>query len=377
MKVAIIDRVYNEAWYTWFLCRELSSQEDSKVICYGPKTGGWDNLPGSTELRSLWSHRLYPFQIARAIRADKPDVVHIQFEYNMFGGIASILLFPVLLLVLKLAQVRIFLTLHSLYDRLPRRSIPVPLTPTLVALLSKLLLLLVGKFADGSIVHFDQQRGRLVGEYRFPSGKTETIPHGTEYVRNAVPRTVRPRQGVVEILYFGNVTPRKGIEDLIESLPLLRAQGHDVRLTVAGKQRPDYASYLTELNTLIVSNDLDGRVKLTGFISPDSILRLMSDADVVVFPHREVLAASGSVATAKGTARRIVITNHSFLKSQLGSFPSIVAPAYSPQGLASAIIKALDDLDIESTEWPLDAEIEKDSWNTIAKRTLEFYNRVS
>ncbi len=376
MKIALIDRVYNEAWYTWYLCRELSSRRGSTIICYGPKGAEWSPLPGTAELKGLWSPLRYPFQIARAIRVDKPDIVHVQFEYNMFGRLSSILMFPILLAILRVAGVRVVVTLHSLYEKLTESSLPIPFQPRVMSPLSTAILLLIRAFSDGNIVHFNTQRTRLITKYRFDEDRTAVIPHGTEYTRFVVPRRLSNPAKPREILYFGNITPRKGIGDLIKSLGLLAAGGHEVRLTIAGKLRRDHIGYFEALKTLVAQNGLEGLVEFAGFIEPSEIPRLMGNADLVVFPHREVFSASGSLAHAKGVASRIVITDHSMLRSQLGTYPAVTVPSNDPEALAAAIIKSSDEIDVEPGPHPLAEEIRSDSWDVVAERTHDFYVRV-
>jgi glycosyltransferase involved in cell wall biosynthesis len=377
MKVAMIDRVYNEAWYTWFLCRDLSEIDNSVVICYGPKRGGWDHLPGATQLKKLWSPHLYPFQIGKAIRKDEPDIVHIQFEYNTFGLITSIVMFPVLLALLRTTRARIVVTLHSLYDKLTEQSLPLPFKPGIVTQFSRVLLMLVKRLSDGFMVHFPDQKASLVTEYQFNASRIAVIPHGTEYLRGALSSSDASRDGTPEILYFGNITPRKGIDDLMRAVGLLRTRGHKFNLTVAGKLRPDQAWYLSELKALAVFEGLEGVVTFPGFIEAAAIPPLMANADVVVFPHREVPSASGSLATAKGIAGKIVITDHPRLKHQLGTYPATTASPNDPHALAAAIIEALEGFNIDFEGYSVEVETARDSWKVVAEKLFEFYQEIT
>jgi glycosyltransferase involved in cell wall biosynthesis len=163
----------------------------------------------------------------------------------------------------------------------------------------------------------------------------------------------------------------------MRAVGLLRTRGHKFNLTVAGKLRPDQAWYLSELKALAVFEGLEGVVTFPGFIEAAAIPPLMANADVVVFPHREVPSASGSLATAKGIAGKIVITDHPRLKHQLGTYPATTASPNDPHALAAAIIEALEGFNIDFEGYSVEVETARDSWKVVAEKLFEFYQEIT
>ena len=59
----------------------------------------------------------YIFEILRQLRKDRPDIVHLQHEINMYGGVMTALLFPWLLLLLKIHRYKVVVTIHAAVNR--------------------------------------------------------------------------------------------------------------------------------------------------------------------------------------------------------------------------------------------------------------------
>ena len=82
------------------------------------------------------------------------------------------------------------------------------------------------------------------------------------------------------LVYVGTIEPRKGLKYLIESLIGLKKRGRNYRLTIVGKTIDN--EYKESLDKLIIDADLN--VNYTGFIETNEKNRILSEADVFVFP---------------------------------------------------------------------------------------------
>lgn len=87
-----------------------------------------------------------------------------------------------------------------------------------------------------------------------------------------------PRKG--SLVYMGTIEPRKGLIYLIKALRILKGKGNNYTLTIVGKTVDEL--YKNNLDILIDEAGLE--VRYTGFIDESEKNRLLSEADVFVFP---------------------------------------------------------------------------------------------
>ncbi len=164
---------------------------ENRVVVYGPK--GEPRSEPYIQLVQLWTPIAYPFQILRRICQDKPDVVHVQHEFGMFGSPLTLTLSPLLYMFLKLLRVRLVTTLHSLVfpDALSKDSIRAlsPSTSWMPKTIVEIGLHVVYgsacRLSDLVIVHQQSQKEKLEKYYHIRGPKIALVPHGvgpTEYV---------------------------------------------------------------------------------------------------------------------------------------------------------------------------------------------------
>jgi hypothetical protein len=60
---------------------------------------------------------LYPFKIFRSLIQQKPDIVHMQHEYFLYGKGYNAVIFPIALLLSRLAQLHLVVTMHHVIPR--------------------------------------------------------------------------------------------------------------------------------------------------------------------------------------------------------------------------------------------------------------------
>jgi glycosyltransferase involved in cell wall biosynthesis len=114
-------------------------------------------------------------------------------------------------------------------------------------------------------------------------------PARIEILRNGVPRPVLrrfppPPSAVTNLLFLGNLQPRKGLPDLLHALadPCLRR--FDWCLTVAG------AGDTASLRRLAWTLGIDARLSFTGWLDRDATTYLLTQASALVLPsHAEGL----------------------------------------------------------------------------------------
>lgn len=85
----------------------------------------------------------------------------------------------------------------------------------------------------------------------------------------------RPTESPVTVLYHGAVVPRRGLETLIESVPLWPA---DFRLVIRGPAQGGFDQHLHSL-----AGSAGGRVAFEPAVAPDQVVPAAAEADIGIF----------------------------------------------------------------------------------------------
>lgn len=154
---------------------------------------------------------------------------------------------------------------------------------------------LIGKFLlQGTIVHATSVQEQRELSALIPGVNTCCLP-------NLVPlppfQTAAPAErGYFHILFLGRIDPKKGLEVLLKTLPLLKMP---YRLTIAGSGAPAYEAGLRRLAEGL---GITGRLLWTGWVEGAQKQQLLAEADVFVLPsHNENFANAALEALAMGT----------------------------------------------------------------------------
>jgi glycosyltransferase involved in cell wall biosynthesis len=245
-----------------------------------------------------------------AARDLRPDLVHVQHEYGLFGGTNPFLDgLPRWLRRLRQAVpsgTRIVATAHNVLPEGYRfetrgqgwRS---PLYQVANATMLPWLRRrwregTWGRF-DGVIVHSALQEACLQD-----SGLPliAAIPHVVPEVRSLVGE--QPRDPIPRITVFGYCCPEKGQDVVIEALRHVKTP---VVLRLAGGVgHPRNNAYYERCRQRIAECGLRDCVEVTGFVPEEEVTRLFRESDLVVAPFR---STSGSGSLVQALARGAVV----------------------------------------------------------------------
>jgi glycosyltransferase involved in cell wall biosynthesis len=135
----------------------------------------------------------------------------------------------------------------------------------------------------------------LLEDFGQDGGRVTVIPFG---INNAVPNTALTpdaakqrlglRKGQKVLLFFGRITPYKGLEYLIDAFRQIVASDDNYRLLIAG--RPDNCEkYWSALREEIREDVQNGRVVLNADFIPDEDTEVyFKAADAVILPYRQI-----------------------------------------------------------------------------------------
>jgi glycosyltransferase involved in cell wall biosynthesis len=244
------------------------------------------------------------------------------------------------------------------------------------------------RIVDHVIVHTDKMKSELADRFHVPAKKVSVIPHG---IMSAVPETAMTRTearrqlGLMDnqrvILFFGLITPYKGLDILIEASASLHRKGMRFTLIIAGRIKECH-NYWEQLRLLIVKTGLEGKI-ITHLrhIPDESVEVYLKAADVMVLPYRSIFQ-SGALFLSYRFGLPVIATD-------VGSFKEDII-----QGETGFICQPADSADLAKTiegyfASPLYATLEKRrkdiqdyasarySWEKIGKQTRKVYEQVA
>jgi glycosyltransferase involved in cell wall biosynthesis len=236
-----------------------------------------DASPFSKAWRVL---KYYVHLISYAATA-QPKLFHLLWN-NKFEHFDRTLL----MLYYKLLGKKITLTVHNVNAR-KRDSND--------SFLNRVSLRLQYNFCDHIFVHTERMRSELVSDFRIPMSKVSVIPFG---INNTVPNTAlstseaKRQTGVSSgdkaVLFFGNITPYKGLEYLISAFGVLLAKDRSYRLIIAGRPKGS-DKYWKEVQQTIARGGFGDRIIQRIEYIPDELTEIyFKAADVLILPYTHV-----------------------------------------------------------------------------------------
>lgn len=173
------------------------------------------------------------------------------------------------------------------------------------------------------------------------------------------------------ILFFGRISPYKGIEYLCQAMEIVRKEVPDASLTIAGSGKLyfDINPYLQK-----------GYINLQNrFIQTKEIAAMLKRCSICVCPYTDA-TQSGVIMTSFALSKPVIASNVGGLGEMIedGKSGLLVEPK-NPIELANAIIKLLKNPNLlESMEAFIHESYYngQDSWSHIAEVYIDFYKRI-
>jgi glycosyltransferase involved in cell wall biosynthesis len=214
--------------------------------------------------------------------------------------------------------------------------------------------------ADLVFAHADVLADELreTGQIR---GPVEVIPHGFGAV-DAAPLPERR-----SLLFFGRVMPYKGVDTLLDAMPLVWEKAPDVTLTVAGSSDGSLARHPVLA---------DPRVSLRDeHVAEAEVPGLFAECTCVVLPYRQA-TQSGVGAEARQFGRALVVTDVGGLPDLVDAGSGRLVPSEDPPALAAAIVEIIDTPGLaEALGRGATAANGEAGWPSVAATTVAAYRR--
>lgn len=261
-------------------------------------------------------------------------------------------------------------------------------TPGLLASIADRLKVIVYESFDILFLHGASNLDKFNALYpMIPRERLREIVHGNEQIFPQPPDIEAQCAALQEkyrlndanrlVLFFGSLTPSKGIPDLIQAFGEVYAQNSSARLLIAGMP----TKYM-DMNALFRQVDelrlRDVVIFDSRYLAMEEIAPLMHRANVVVLPYLSS-SQSGAIQVAYSSGRPVVATN-------VGAFPDVVdeglsgflVPPGAPKELGEAITKIINDESraAEMGRYAKRLSETKFAWPPIARNILEVYAPV-
>lgn len=325
---------------------------------------------GKATIAGFWKPNLaLPLLVRRALKRVRPEILHVQHEFNLYGGLLQGFFLTSFLIGLRRSGLRILTTVHGIVARsdvtlsfLERNSLP--RSAKLVRWAFALSYWGIGNSSDLLIVHHRHFRDILVRDYNIPDHKIRVIPHGSrDYQSNPVRSPSKRGQTILCIGFLAGYKLPELLVDVAESGALPDATfvfcvGLNPRVT----GRP-YLARAAELERRI--RRLEPAAVWKGYIPDEELPATFASADVVVLPYTECVSVSGISALAQQW--RVPICYSRPLRPLFGPGPfefSLDSPS-----LTEAILKALT--------VPVEVPPQFISWSQAADETVAAWQVVA
>ncbi len=224
---------------------------------------------------------IYYIRLILYAASAEPNIFHILWN-NKFETFDRV----VLMLYYKFLGKKTLLTVHNVNARMRDSNDTV---------LNRLTLKAQYRLADHLFAHTETMKSELIDQFDVSASKITVIPFG---INNAVPdtnlkpgdakRRLRIQEYERVILFFGYITPYKGLQCLIDAFELVMAGGEAYRLIIAGKPKNCDNYWNDVLESLKRHASREQILLKTEYVPDEQTEVYFKAADVLVLPYRYI-----------------------------------------------------------------------------------------
>ncbi len=364
------------ATYTSYLSQGILKVDPHIQIVVLAEHGAERKTSGNIQCFPCFSRRDdYGESIINKLKEVKPDILHIQHEFGIFGTDDRFINF---LKMIENQNYKKVVTLHTVFAQ---ENINVKEINNNIEYYN----LTLGNLCDKLIVHHHSER-IILNREGIPKDKIRVIPHGTRCLNLINQEEARkklnlPLRGKI-ILSAGFIRRTKNQLFLIKALPLVLQEVPEAYLFICGsvQNKADnlYFSYLMEkakslgiIDRVIINNC---------FIPEEDMDLLFSAADIAAYVDNSVChSASGSFHLAIGAKLPFVATWGPKFAEEVVKYitDELLVINQDREGLARIIIRILNDEKFK--EYVVERVSQyalQTSWENIAQRHLGLYKRI-
>lgn len=239
------------------------------------------------------------------------------------------------------------------------------------------------RLADRLVVHNDFSRREILRILKGLKVSREifVIPHGNylPFVRPVDRDEACSRLGISSdkkiILFFGQIKKVKGLDVLIEAMPLILASHPNAVLLIAGKVwKDDFDEYERAIQRLGIQ---DSVIKHIRYIRDDLVGSYYSAADVVVLPYRRIYQSGVLLMAMSYGATTISSCLEPMQEVVDDGVDGFLFDVGSSEELALVAINALNGSVRSVGAQAVEKMKRAHDWNNIARKLLDVYKKYA
>lgn len=179
-----------------------------------------------------------------------------------------------------------------------------------------------------------------------------------------------------ELLFVGLISPRKGVDCVLQAFQQVLDGHPDLKLSIVGKVADN--QYYESLLSYAKRNKLDDRISWLGIMDRSTLAAKYASSTMLVLPSLE--------ETAPGVISESMAVGCPVVASRVGGVPDMIEDSRTgllveprdPDGLAAAILRLLDDKGLSSSisEQARAVAVERFTPWSVAAKTVETYKKV-
>lgn len=280
----------------------------SKIMVFAEKLNNKSEeyKEGGIKVKRIWQRNNVFSFLALFLEVLKSDskIVLTSYERNMLGGIIANVFFLSFLPVFSLFRKRTYFIMHQVVEDFA--AFEKNKVKAKVLNLAKNIFHWYICIFTYRIIVFEEKLAETLGRKE----KIIVIPHAVEKYQTVdidkASRKLGLNKNNFNLLYFGFLSPYKGVDSLIKSC----SNNGNNNLIIAGGINPNHIKNKTHLNYISDVKKLaeEKNVVFTGFIDEKQIPLYFSLADVVVLPYKTFFSSSGPLSLAFSFKRAILIS---------------------------------------------------------------------
>ena len=249
--------------------------------------------------------------------------VMIEFELAMLGDTLHLILLPIFLLILKLLNKKVVLVSHQVISDINEISgqINIKNEGTIALGLNALIKVFYSLCLPlcSKIIVFDEIFKEQLEPFTNKK-RIVVIPHGVDKItkkinKYAVLKKLRLTKKQFVVLVFGFIAWYKGTDIIVHAFrEFIRGQKRNwhYKLIIAGGANPNhldkeyYNRYVKSIRTVSHNHG----IRVTGFVPEKQIGLYYQASDVVVFPYRTFMSASGPLSIAFSYQKPVLLSSN-------------------------------------------------------------------
>jgi glycosyltransferase involved in cell wall biosynthesis len=290
-------------------------------------------LAGSeTRLRAIGDARVIPTwspdsrcvpQVIRTLRSIRPDIIHLQHEFNLFGG-----LLPTALLTGTIAAGRVIgrppvVTIHGVVDKsavtpafLAMNHLPA--SPSAARASLSFAYRSIARASSKVIVHHKHFKRVLTESFSVDPEKVNVIPFGSDVQLPHRSRSATREAGSPRVLVFGFLTGYKSPELVVQLAEEALIPDAHFRFCIGINPRASSPEHLKRYEHLAARvQRLGSGATWSGYAPDHELPDIFGTSDIVVLPYTECL--SGSAVASLAQAHGVSVCHSRELRPLFGS----------------------------------------------------------